>query len=242
MAKNEPITSSPKSTFNPPAIVVPSNAKTDIYGTDFELGVGLYKVKAHWGRDNEIWMLGGRPDAMLAHGLYDLLRPEWMPGFPGNNVSSQIVVFKEDGPDIIRGNLKGARKGRSWLKISRQSRITMLVWYAPPLEQRQQLNIAVDEVRARRQAEAKSSAASASYKPQLPGKFRHDWLHMVDMVMSLNQERSEECGFSFNKESTERINRAFSELRSAIAEGGVQAKPALHRDGNVVYLGTQPAD
>lgn len=236
MAKKQPITSSAESTFSVPAIVVPDNASTDEYGIDFELGAGLYKVDIHWRRDLEVWNFRGRPEAMLAHGL---LRPEWMPGFPGNNITSQIVIFNEDGPSVIHGNLRGARKGKSWLKISRNSRITAFVRYTPPLEQRQPLNTAVDKVRLRRKTEA--NAASASDQPQSPGAFRRGFLHFTDLAMSLNQAHMAEYKFCFNKESTARINRAFSELRRAIEEAGVQAKPGLHRDGNVIYLGAQPA-
>jgi hypothetical protein len=238
MAKKAPVTSPTESTLNFPSIVVPCDAKIDEWGVDFDLGVGPSKICFHWRRDKEIWQLDGSTSAMLTLGL---LRPEWMPGLPGNNITSQIVVFNENGPSLIHGNLRGARKGKSWLQIYRNSRITTFVSYTPPLDQRQQLNIAVDEVRARRQTEVKSTTASASYKSQSPGEFRHDWLKMVDMAWDLNQGRSRECGFSFNKESTERINRAFGEFRRAITEGGVQAKPALHRDGNVIYLGAQSA-
>lgn len=46
----------------------------------------------------------GPADALVEHGL---IKPEWLPGLPGNNKVSQRVAFGENGPSLIVGNLRG---------------------------------------------------------------------------------------------------------------------------------------
>jgi hypothetical protein len=168
MAKKEPFTSTAESTFIIPPIVVPADARIDEDGIGFDLEVGCNKVSFRWWRSREIWHFdGNQSDALLELGL---LRPEWMPGFPGNNISAQTVLFGEDVPRVIRGNMRGGRKGISWLRIVRKSCKGVMVQYAPPLEHRPQLNSLVDEVRARLQSEAKSPPAVACNNPQSPSE------------------------------------------------------------------------
>jgi hypothetical protein len=107
----------------------------------------------------------------------------------------------------------------------------------PTTKEQQEFIQGIQESRKRK---VEKEIIDTSYKPKSPGGFRHDWLHMLDIFFQLNLDRAEKCGFDFNKESMERINRAFSELRNAIAEGGVRATPALHHDGNVIYIGARP--
>lgn len=85
------------------------------------------------------------------------------------------------------------------------------------------------------------SSSSAEQKKSVsmtPGEFRHEYIRLFDVAMDINLRRSEESGFAFNDDSLRRINKAFSELRRALAEGGVvPAKAPMRQDGNVVYLG-----
>lgn len=246
MAKHETVISAAELPYTFPVVVVPDDADISEYGISFELGLGCNKTAFYWHRNSETWRLSGKRDAVLKQLS---LRPEWMPGYPGNNVSSQIVILEEGIPRVVRGNLRGARKGLSWLRIVHKSRISLDVAYFPPMEHRQQAKALVDAARERIQAERERAKVKherdMAYKPLSRGEFRRDWLNMVDMAMSVNEGRSEGCGFSFNKESMDRINRAFTELRSAVAEGGVQATAGPQRqpfqsNGNVVFIAQRP--
>lgn len=176
----------------------------------------------------------GTSEALAACGL---LQTDWIPGIPGNNSVKQTIVFDEGRAVLLKGRQNGGRKRAQSIIITRLSRVRYEV-RVPTTKAQQEFIHGIEE---RRERKAEEKEMAAAYKPKSPGEFRHDWLHMVDIVLRVNQERAAECAFSFNKGSMERINRAISELRSAIAEGGVQATPALQRDGNVVYLGAKPA-
>ncbi len=56
------------------------------------------------------WPLGdaytGTEAALVAAGL---AKPEWFPGKPGNNITSQQVIFSEDGPRLLRGGQGNCR-------------------------------------------------------------------------------------------------------------------------------------
>lgn len=220
-----------------PTVEIPKDFQQDKHGylifkiatTEGDVQVSTW----HWA-----FSCKGTPGALVACGL---LQADWLPGIPGNNSVRQTVAFNDGHATPLRGRRNGARTPGQSIIISRLSRVKYEV-RVPTTKEQQEFIQGIQESRERKfkEAKEKEAAAAYAYKPESPGEFRHDWLRMVDISMQLRQERTPECGFSFNKESTERIVRAFSELRRAIVEAGVQAKPALHRDGNVVYLGTQP--
>lgn len=86
----------------------------------------------------------------------------------------------------------------------------------------------------------RTSSSAELQKPvsMTPGEFRHESIRLFDVAMDLNHRRSDESGLAYNEDSLRRINHAFSELRRALAEGGVApTKSTLMRNGNVVYLG-----
>lgn len=90
--------------------------------------------------------------------------------------------------------------------------------------------------RLEREEEEKKEKADRSYKPQSSGEFRNDCDRMFKTAMSVINAYMEEGGFVYTNESLSKINHAFSDLRSVLTGGGIQAKPSLQRDGNVVYL------
>lgn len=61
----------------------------------------------------------GHADALIEQGL---VKWEWLPGLPGNNKVSQRVVFGENGPRLIGGNLRGESIPEKLITIRRKSR------------------------------------------------------------------------------------------------------------------------
>jgi len=217
-----------------PTVEIPKDFQQD------ERGFLIFKIATAEG-DVQVstwsWQFSckGTSGALAACGL---LQTDWLPGIPGNNSVRQTIAFNEGHATPLRGRRNGVRNPVQSLIISRLSRVKYEV-RVPTTKAQQDFIQGIQESRERK---AKEERIVATYKPKSPGDFRHDWLRMVEMAMSLNHERAEKCGFSFNKESVDRINRVFNELCSAISEGGVQSTPTLRRDGNVIYLGAQRAD
>ncbi len=188
----------------------------------------------------ECWRGGfsckGTAEALAACGL---LQIDWLPGTPENNSVRQSVVFNEGQAILLRGRRRGVSNPGQCLIITRRSRVRYEVRVPTTKAQKEFIH----EIEEHRERKAEGEKIADPYKPKSPGEFRHDWLHMVEISMSLNLGRAEKCGLCFNEESMARINRAYSELHRAIEGGGViQSKSDLHRDGNVIYLGPHPAD
>jgi hypothetical protein len=101
-----------------PAVAIPHALQRDRYGIPYfciETPQGLINVEV--GRCRELWCTG-TPDAVIAYGL---TRPEWLPGYQGNNPTSQRVVFEAGGPRLIIGKATGKRP-------KKQTRIVVEAW------------------------------------------------------------------------------------------------------------------
>lgn len=217
-----------------PTVDIPENFKQNKQGylifqiatTDGDVQVEGWR----WG-----FSCKGTSGALAACGL---LQIDWIPGIPGNNSVRQTVAFIEGNAIPLRGRRNGVRNPAQSLIITRLSRVRYEV-RVPTTKAQQDFIYGIQE---RHERKAKEEETAAAYKPISPGEFRNLCLRLVDNALGINQSEMEVFGFTYNKESTARINRAFSELRNAFAEGGiVQGMSGLRRDGNVIYLGYQPA-
>jgi hypothetical protein len=215
-----------------PTVSIPQNYQRNKSGSlifQVETAEGSIQIEA--------WRFGfsckGTAAALAAYGL---LQTDWLPGIPGNNLTRQSVAFEEGVPRLLKSR-GGARYTVPHIVITRLSRCKYGV-RVPTTKEQQEFIQSLDERHKHKTREEKPP----SYSPQSPGEVRHDCLRLIDTAMSINDTRMTDAGFHYNKESMTRINRAFDELRSALAEGGiVQGKPDLQRDGNVIYLNAQPA-
>lgn len=218
-----------------PTVEIPKDFQQDKYGClSFQIATTEGDVQVLACR--RACSCKGTAGALAACGL---LQTDWLPGISENNKVRQCIAFDKGHAIPLRGQRKGVKNPALSLTITRRSRIRYEV-RVPQTKAQQEfvhgiIDKQIDEERRERKVEEEKAAAAS--KPKSPGEFRDDWLQMVEMAMSLNHRRAENCGFSFNKESASRIDRIFSELCRSIAEGGVQATPILHRDGNVIYLG-----
>ena len=100
----------------------------------------------------------------------------------------------------------------------------------------------LDEQRIENQKRMSRESLKLICKPaQSPGEMRYDCVHLFDTAMLLNDARLAEAGFHYEQDSKDRINKAYGELRAALAEGGiVQSAAGFKCEGNVVYLNCAP--
>lgn len=101
--------------FTLPTITIPDHWKLGRYGWltfDISTSAGPIKVESGGYR----FHCTGSAEALVEHRL---IKPEWLPGLPGNNKISQRIVFGEDGPVLLVGN-RGPQE--TDMAIQRQSR------------------------------------------------------------------------------------------------------------------------
>ncbi|MCB5189924.1 DUF4670 domain-containing protein [Methylobacillus arboreus] len=102
MANAESITTLPNGY---PCIAIPDDFKVGDWGSiyfDIDTPLGKIRVSSSYGR----LTCTASPNALISAGL---LLPDWLPGFAGNNKSTQLVVFTPHGPILIFGNQRGFR-------------------------------------------------------------------------------------------------------------------------------------
>ncbi|MDP1682711.1 MAG: hypothetical protein Q8L39_13190 [Burkholderiales bacterium] len=221
-----------------PSITIPEDCQEDYMGFPMfklESVCGGIQVHCHW-RGLEC---DGNFESLAAYGL---LRADWLPGIPGNNKLRQTIIFGDDGPRLVIGNRRGSKITPSHIVIVRKSARRYVVIVSLTADQNKFLDEYVEE-RRRRENEKQMQRESQiyAYKPQSPGEVRHDCLRLFYAAMSVNNARLAESGFHYDQDSKDRINKAYGELRRALAEGGiVQGASGLTRDGNVVYLNHPP--
>lgn len=213
-----------------PAIAIPEEYQTDEYGRS------TFKLETARGGIQVVCSLKGlkcigNSEALTAYGL---LQADWLPGIPGNNKSRQTVIFGADGPRLVLGNRRGSKIDPSHIVIVRESAHRYAVIIPLAADQKKFL----DEQRIENQKRMSRESLKLICKPaQSPGEMRYDCVHLFDTAMLLNDARLAEAGFHYEQDSKDRINKAYGELRRALAEGGiVQSAAGLRCEGNVVYL------
>lgn len=233
----------PKKKPVPPATGFPSIAIPEDFQVDKD-GHPTFKLESVRG-DIQVFCsfhgleCAGSFEALAAYGL---LMADWLPGIPGNNKLRQTVIFGDDGPRLVIGNRRGSKITSSYIVIVRKSARRYAVIVPLTTEQYKFIDEHYQE-HARRKNEKRMQRESQiyAYKPQSPGEVRHDCLRMFDTAMSVNNARLAESEFHYDQDSKDRINKAYGDLRRALAEGGiVQDASGLTREGNVVYLNHPP--
>jgi hypothetical protein len=211
-----------------PVISIPEDFQCD--GRDFRFQIstphGCVDVWAHWD-----FRCKGPAKALEAAGILDA---DWLPGIPGNNKCQQTVMFEEGGPRLRCGRNNTHIKGPH-ITITRRSRTAYEVII--PATKDQSIFVRGEIERHKRKCQEEKHREALRYKPQSAGEFRQDCCRSFDVALSVTHKRMEEGGFVYTRETMGRINRAFIELRDALADGGIQARPCLQREGNVIFLG-----
>lgn len=97
-----------------PVVTIPDELTRDRYGILlFQIDTPLGPIEAQVGRCAEIWCTG-EAAAVIAYGL---TRPEWLPGLPGNNATTQRVVFESSGPRLLVGDQVGKKRPKKSTRI-----------------------------------------------------------------------------------------------------------------------------
>lgn len=129
-----------------PSIALPAGFQR---ATPTTVGEGEHSIEIlAWGCD-EIAVCG----TIEALVLHRLIQPEWLPGAPGNNSTSQTVLFGDDGPTLFRGNPAGRKFQESLIRISRRDSRRYTVRLPATDEQKLMLEGLAGDERARRDAE-----------------------------------------------------------------------------------------
>lgn len=218
-----------------PSIAIPDDHQADEYGRlTFKLETARGGIQVVCSRHGLKCI--GNFDALTAYGL---LRADWLPGIPGNNKLRQTVIFGADGPRLVLGNRRGSKIDSSHVVIVRESVHRYAVIVPLTAEQKKFLD---EQMRTENEKRTSRETLKRMCKPaQSPGEMRYDCVHLFDTAMLLNDARLAEAGFHYEQDSKDRINKAYGELRRALAEGGiVQSSGGLKCEGNVVYLNCAP--
>ena len=110
--------------FNPRRIIIPTSVVTvdEHCIRSFELQTTKGTIKVH--AFSHGWDCDGRIDAFLDYGL---ISEDWLPGAPGNNKTSQIVLLMPDGRAALGTWQGGAPKGFPSIRLQRISAVGLNV-------------------------------------------------------------------------------------------------------------------
>lgn len=100
-------------TTHPPSITLPAGFR---FGTPSTISAGTHSIKISARGVDEINICG--TVEALTH--FRLIQLEWLPGAPGNNSTSQTVLFGKAGPVLFRGNPTGQKFQEPLIRIMRQ--------------------------------------------------------------------------------------------------------------------------
>lgn len=176
--------------FGLPRISIPKDyAETD--------GSITFKIKTHngtidvssWG--NYKWECRGTVSALEAGGF---LRPDWLPGLPGNNKTRQTVLFEADGPRLLYGNRCGKKKVCPYLVIKRISTNKFAVEVETTGDQAGQLSIVMDRYYQRRKEndllKEETRAREELYNKyhHSPSLFKDESVSILKRIFNLSME------------------------------------------------------
>lgn len=240
----------PRGILSVPRIVVP-----DIGVTESRYGLPAFTVRTQFGpisveasaRGNGLWHCRGSAESLAAHGL---LRPDWLPGLPGNNKVSQTVFFGDDGPELFRGNRAGRKFDAEFITIKRVSGTTYTVEVPSTAEQSQTIKLARSAWLDRRGVEHEARdrehrvreferereririlgmAASAE-------EVRDGIRYMVSTCEKIVAARLEGSAYRFDAATDRGIDEHFKQLLSWIERGDLQETELESHGGNVTRL------
>lgn len=181
----------------------------------------------------------GTESALIAAGLAE---SDWFPGKPGNNTTSQTIVFdKTCEPCLLkgRGNRVKGDDRFNCITISRSNHYRDCYTVRKCLTKEQHLELKREEKikweewdRKRQEAEFERT----NPKPLSLGEFRSKCVNYTTFSLELIRATMDESGIRYNTESMARISHAYAEIFDVLAGGGVQSKPSPLCSGNVIYF------
>lgn len=219
-----------------PNIEIPADFELHDYGYltfPIETCEGLVRVYAAYRH----FHCKGTYAALAACGL---LQADWLPGIPGNNKTIQRVGFENERPYLLKGKC-GSRVVVPHISILRKSRISYEVCVRMTQEQEFFIQELFDKREKEREIEQETERVKKAddyYKKQTPEEFKRPYLGYLDMLNSAAEAGG--GAFSYDDEALARINQACNTLRNAFADGKLvrRGKLELHREGNVIFLGS----
>lgn len=233
-----------KSTFIPKAIPLGNTDKVSLEG----YGWRTYTITTECGKlaVSELRHCRTISGAATTLEAYGLLKPEWLPGQPGNNTVRQTVVFAPSGTWLIHGNRRASKLKHPYVVIGRVSSNQYIVEQNYTDEERSIMEAFYDEQWERKKIEAREKArANAGDRfpigqPETALEWkRARWAHVDSVLRRLSEDELLSGGlsdtFKFNDLTQRQIQACIEELRSVILGGGVVGRPPK-REGNVIYL------
>ena len=202
--------------------------------------VGVVMEKSEYGD-----LFIGTEGALIAAGLAEA---EWFPGKPGNNTTSQTIVFDKTGLRLLkgRGNRAKGDDRFSRITISRSNpykdcyTVQKCLTKEQHYELKQRKKIEREELSKKWERERQEAEFQrANPKPLSLGEFRGKCTHYAEFSLDLIRATMDESGIRYNVESIARISHAYAEIFAVLAGGGIQSKPSPQCSGNVIYLAPQ---
>lgn len=129
-----------------PSIELPLGIQSDSTVT---VGTGAHAIEISTWAAREI-VICGTVEALV---FRRLIQPDWLPGLPGNNSTSQTVLFGDTGPTLYQGNPAGRRFQSPLIRICRQGSKRYQVRIPPTDDQKAVLAQIERDYRARSNAE-----------------------------------------------------------------------------------------
>jgi hypothetical protein len=191
------------------------------------------------------WVCRGSVSALAAGGL---LRPEWVPGFPGNNKISQTVTFETDGPQLVSGNRRGKTLTAPYIVIRRASEHSYVVEVPPTKDQAALIKDARERGLARRherlnrdrQLEAEAREKKFDHEKAMRDKaipkseLRQECIGLVDSLHRLVLARVEFSSFRLDAGMARKMQGIVDDLKGCILHG--ELRPEYSEQGNIVPL------
>jgi hypothetical protein len=234
---------------------VPRIAVPDIGVTESEYGQPAFTVRTPFGpifvealtRRSSSWLCRGSAESLAAH---NLLRPDWLPGLPGNNKVSQTVFFGDDGPELFRGNRAGRKFDAEFITIKRVSSTVYTVVVPATAEQSKNIKLATVARRERelREREAGWAAAETTKASEEAERLRirmmaasasevrdsiRSMVSMCDKIVTAHLEAS---GYRFDAAADRGIGEQFKQLLAWIDRGDLQDAGIENLGANVTRL------
>lgn len=210
-------------------------------GSTTHYAVGVVMEKSKYGN-----LFIGTEGALIAAGLAEA---DWFPGKPGNNTTSQTIVFDKTGPCLLKGRGNRAkgddRFNRITISRSNPYKDCYTVQKCLTKEQHYELKrknkIEREELSKKLDRERQAEKFErANPKPLSLGEFRSKCTHYATFSLELIRATMDDSGIRYNIESMSGINHAYAEIFAVLAGGGIQSKPSLAEcSGNVIYLNSQ---
>lgn len=227
-----------------PSVSIPANFKTDRHGfINFTIPTDAGQVSAHayW----KTIQVKGSAEQLL---FLRLVRPEWLPGLPGNGKTRQTVVFEPTGPRLLCS--KGRRQQLPHIAIKKISRITYSVEIPATESQIALMQRASDEVneqmkrvekeKAELEWRQKKEADRLKSAPRSADQFRDNVIEQTffaEKLMDVHLDVDADF-YRLDDAARARIRKCWDEIRTIIDEGRViPMERSRHQEGNVIFLG-----